>query len=216
MFSCEEPWDSIADVLNWATWLVFLAELVVMLAVVPDRRAWLRRHPLDLPLVVLTPPILPPGLQALRVLRVLRILRLLRVAPVARRLFSPDGLRYAAFLALLTLVGGAAASQAAERSEQSVSFADSLWWAMTTMTTVGYGDVLPKTDIGRLIAAAVMVIGIGFIAVLTGAVAERFLRPAVAEIEEDLETSEDELATEIGQVRARLDRLETLLARRKN
>lgn len=212
--SLGEPWDTIATVLNWTIWLVFLAELVVMLALVPDRRRYLRENPLDLPLVILTPPILPAGLQSLRVLRLLRLLRLLRVARIARRLFSFDGLRYAAFLALLTLVGGAAAFQAAERSEQGVSFADSLWWAMTTMTTVGYGDVLPKTDLGRVIASAVMVIGIGFIALLTGAVAERFLRPVVAEIEEDVEAGEDEIASEIAEVRTRLDRLETLLARR--
>lgn len=85
---------------------------------------------------------------------------------------------------------------------------------MTTMPTVGYGDVLPKTDLGRVIASAVMVIGIGFIALLTGAVAERFLRPVVAEIEEDVEAGEDEIASEIAEVRTRLDRLETLLARR--
>lgn len=213
--SLDQPWDTIAAVLNWTIWLVFLAELVVMLALVSDRRRWLRENPLDLPLVILTPPILPAGLQSLRVLRLLRLLRLLRVARIARRLFSLDGLRYAAFLALLTLVGGAAAFQAAERSEQAVSFADSLWWAMTTMTTVGYGDVLPKTDLGRLIASAVMVIGIGFIALLTGAVAERFLRPAVAEIEQDVEAGEDEIVAEIAGVRARLDRLEALLSRRQ-
>jgi len=213
--SLAEPWDTIAAVLNWTTWLVFLVELAVMLALVDDRRRYLREHPLDLLLVILTPPILPPGLQSLRALRLLRILRLLRVAPIARRLFSLDGLRYAAFLALLTLVGGAAAFQVAERGEQAVSFSDSLWWAITTMTTVGYGDVLPKTELGRVIAAAVMVIGIGFIALLTGAVAERFLRPAVAELEQEVDEGEEEIASEIAAVRARLDRLETLLARRQ-
>jgi voltage-gated potassium channel len=209
-----DPWDIIAVGLNWAIWLVFLIELVVMLALVPDRRRWLRENPLDLPLVILTPPILPPGLQSLRALRLLRLLRLLRVARIARRLFSLDGLRYASFLALLTLVGGAAAFQVAERTEQAVSFADSLWWAITTMTTVGYGDVLPKTELGRVIASAVMVVGIGFIALITGAVAERFLRPAVAEIDEELEADEVEIAFEIAEVRTRLDRLEALLSRR--
>jgi hypothetical protein len=42
-----EPWDTIALVLNWATWLAFLAEAVLMLAVVPDRSRWLRDHPLE-------------------------------------------------------------------------------------------------------------------------------------------------------------------------
>ena len=43
-----EPWDTITAVLNWAIWLAFLTELVVMLAVVPDRWHWLRKHPLEL------------------------------------------------------------------------------------------------------------------------------------------------------------------------
>src|SRR5262245_55211380 len=71
--------EVIAAVLNWVTWLAFAFELVVMLAVVPDRRTWLRRNPFDLIIVVLTPPVLPPGLQGLRVLRVLRLLPLLRL-----------------------------------------------------------------------------------------------------------------------------------------
>jgi len=60
-----------------------------------------------------------------------------------------------------------------------------------------------------------MVIGIGFIALLTGAVAERFLRPAVAELEQEVDEGEEEIASEIAAVRSRLDRLETLLARRQ-
>src|SRR3954449_825729 len=55
--------------LNWAIWLVFLAELVAMLWVVPDRWRWLRENPIDLAIVVLTPPVLPPGWQILRLLR---------------------------------------------------------------------------------------------------------------------------------------------------
>jgi hypothetical protein len=41
----NEPWQTIGVVLNWATWLVFLAEIVIMLAVVPNRWRWLRTHP---------------------------------------------------------------------------------------------------------------------------------------------------------------------------
>jgi voltage-gated potassium channel len=53
-----DPWRTIADVLNWTIWLTFLAEVVVMLAVVPKRRQWLRGHPLEVAIVVLTPPFL--------------------------------------------------------------------------------------------------------------------------------------------------------------
>src|SRR6187397_3121174 len=56
------PLEDVARILNWVTWLAFLVELVVMLAVVPDRRTWLRHHPLDAIIVLLTPPVLPAGL----------------------------------------------------------------------------------------------------------------------------------------------------------
>src|SRR5918995_803210 len=79
-----EPWDTLALVANWAIWLAFLTEAVVMLAVVPNRRAWLRRHPIEVIVVLLTPPFLPASLQSLRVLRLARLLRLvplLRLGP---------------------------------------------------------------------------------------------------------------------------------------
>jgi voltage-gated potassium channel len=97
-----ERWRALAGVLNWMIWIAFAVELVVMLAVVRDRWAWLRTHPLEVAVVVLTPPFLPASLQALRVFRLLRLLRLLRVAKLARRMFSLEGVRYAALLAALT------------------------------------------------------------------------------------------------------------------
>src|SRR4051794_33384280 len=96
--------ESTAEVLNWATWLAFAFELVVMLSVVPDRRRWLREHPLDVVIVLLTPPVLPASLQSLRVFRLLRLLRLLRLAQLSRRVFSLEGLKFAALLAVLTTV----------------------------------------------------------------------------------------------------------------
>ena len=90
---------------NWIIWLAFAVELVVMLAVVRDRWAWLRTHPPEVAVVLLTPPSLPSSLQSLRVLRLLRLLRLLRIAKLARRMFSLEGVRWAAVLAALTALG---------------------------------------------------------------------------------------------------------------
>jgi hypothetical protein len=60
------PSSTVAAVANWLIWLVFAAELVAMLAVVPSRKAWLRRHPLEVAVVVLTPPFAPASIQAAR------------------------------------------------------------------------------------------------------------------------------------------------------
>jgi voltage-gated potassium channel len=162
-----EPWDTVAHVLNWATWLVFLAEAVVMLSVVPNRGRWIREHPLDLAITVLTPPFLS-ALAPVRLLRLLRLLRLVRLAPLARCLLSMEGLRYAALLAVLTAVAGGAAFAALEKGQ---STGDGIYWAITTMTTVGYGDLSPDSTGGKVLAVIVMVVGIGFVAILTGAVA---------------------------------------------
>ena len=58
------PWKTIGGALNWAIWAAFLAELMAMLVVTRDRWQWVRSHPLDVAIVVFTPPFLPASLQA--------------------------------------------------------------------------------------------------------------------------------------------------------
>jgi voltage-gated potassium channel len=212
-----EPWDTVALILNWGTWLAFLAELTVMLAVVPDRRGWLREHPVEVVTVVLTPPFLPASLAAARALRLLRLVRLLRLAVVVRRLFTFEGVRYAALLAFVTVLAGGTAFASVEKEPTSW---DGIWWAVTTMTTVGYGDIYPETDLGRVIAMAVMVVGIGFGSLLIGTVAERFVAPGVREeaeeVEREVEATEADLLRELRDLGARLQRVEAALARRRS
>jgi voltage-gated potassium channel len=194
-----------------------LVEVVVMLAVVPDRKRWLRENPLEVAIVVLTPPFLPASLQALRVFRLLRLLRLAVVVRYARRLFTIDGLRYAALLALITALGGGAAFAAAE----DVDIFDGVWWAVTTMSTVGYGDLTPETTVGRLVAMFAMVVGIGFLSLLIGAVSERFVSASVEDevvavehgVEEDVDRARDDLLAEIRAIGDRLRDVEARLAR---
>ena len=210
-----EPWATLAAFGNWLVWLAFLAEAVVMLAIVPDRGRWLRTHPLEVAIVILTPPFLPASLQALRFFRLLRLLRLIAVVRYARRLFSLDGLRYGALLALVTVLAGGAAFAAAEGND--VSAWDGVWWAVTTMTTVGYGDLSPETDLGRGIAIVVMIVGIGFLSLLIGSVSERFMTSGMeedfAEVEAEVATVEAELLAEIRAIRENLGRVEARLER---
>jgi voltage-gated potassium channel len=207
-----DTWKVVASVVNWIIWLVFAAEVVAVLAVVPSKWRWVRENPLEVAIVVFTPPFLPASLQALRVFRLLRLARLFRLAPLARRLFSLEGLRYVALLALLTVLGGGAAFAAVEKGSSTW---DGVWWAISTMTTVGAGDVAPETDLGRISAIAMMLVGIGFVAILTGAVAQRFLSAQVEEVTEaayDVEALDAEVLEELREVRHRLDRLEARLS----
>jgi voltage-gated potassium channel len=187
-----------------------------MLRVVPDRRRWLREHPLDLAIVIFTPPFLPPALQATRVFRLLRLLRLVRAGSLARRVFSTEGVRDASVLALFAVVSGGAAFAAVEKDQQ-LSAWDGVWWAITTVTTVGYGDPPVETDAGRIIAICLMFTGIGFVAVLTAAAAERFVRSRRAEeqaraerlaIEERAQRQRRAIEERLDQIIARLDRLD--------
>lgn len=206
-----EPWETVGVILNWGTWLAFVAEFVVMMAVVPKRSVWLRRNPIDVIVVFLTPPFLPASLAAARLFRLLRLLRLLRVVPAMRRLLTVEGIKYAAVLAISTVVVGGAAFAALEKDPDgnALSTWDGIWWAATTVTTVGYGDLFPSTTEGRVLAVIIMAVGIGFVALLTAFVADRFIR---ADVVEEVEEREDLVLAKLEAMDQRLARLEQQVA----
>lgn len=202
----EEPightWHTVALVINWVTWTAFLVELVVMLSVVRDRRHWLLRHPIDVAVVLLSPPFLPAALQWARFLRVFRVLPLFR-AHALRRLLSLEGIRYASLVVGIIILAGGTSFAAIEG--RGLSAWDGVWFAVETVTTVGYGDIVPTTSAGRVVAMIIMFVGIGFVALLTGFVAERFInRPR----RDDAEAERGEILHELRQISERLDRLE--------
>lgn len=163
-------WQTVADVLNWVSWSIFVLEALVMLAVVRDRSRWLREHPLEVMIVVLTLPFVT-AFASLRLLRLLALVRLIRVGQISKRVFSMTGLRYAALLATITAFAGGAAFAALERGQGTW---EGIYWAITTMTTVG-SSIYPTTTGGEIVSVAVVLVGISFVALLTGAIAQRFL-----------------------------------------
>jgi len=84
-------------------------------------------------------------------------------------------MRYVALLSFAVVVGGGTLFAAVEPT-QNLSIWDGLWWATETVTTVAYGDIYPETAIGRIVGTVVMTTGVGFVALLTGSFAQRFLR----------------------------------------
>lgn len=176
--------EVLAQVLNWGTYLVFALELVLMLLFVPDRKKYLKHHPVELIVVFLTPPVLPASLQALRAIRLLRLLRLLKLAQLSGRAFSDKGLGYAALMTLLIAVAGGTVFRAFEKGHQHITEWDSVYWAVTTMTTLG-SEWEPTTVGSQITAIVVLLVGVSFIALLTGAIAHRFLGLAPTPSPED-------------------------------
>ena len=91
------------------------------------------------------------------------------------------------------------------------SIGSGLWWAIQTVTTVGYGDHVPTTVAGRLVAALVMLLGIGFVTVITAAITSTFV--AQARLEQKPAENEAPTAEQFRQFDKRLERIEAALTR---
>jgi voltage-gated potassium channel len=131
---------------------------------------------------VVTIPIFGQFLSSLRLVRLARLLRFLRAATILgravqaeRRLSSGDALRFMAVATVfLAVIAGAA--EATLNEGEFKTLWDGVWWAFVTVTTVGYGDLYPTTTSGRVIGIVLMLLGLAFLAVLTGTIASRFVR----------------------------------------
>jgi len=204
----------IAAGLNWIVWIAFCAEFLGKLALAPSRREFVRTSWFDLLIISLSPPFLVPnalqGVRAVRAVRILRMLRFVRAAAVAAiglkeasEVFRQRRFHYVALTAIVVVSLGAVGIFAVERGENKsiTTLGDAFWWAIVTTTTVGYGDVSPVTTEGRLIAIALMILGIGFIGVLTATITSFFLDPVKAT--QQTTQIEDRLA----RIEAKLDSL---------
>ena len=165
--------DSSLSAVDWFIWAVFAFEYVVRLVLTTQRWRYVRREWPNLLIVVL--PFLRP-LRVVRSARALRILRLSRLVAVtseigqeAKRFLVRHKLHHALLFTMVVVVGAAAVVVILEEGHGGTinSFGDALWWAITTVTTVGYGDMSPVTPAGRGVAAALMVAGIALFGLLT-------------------------------------------------
>jgi voltage-gated potassium channel len=128
-----------------------------------------------------------------RILRGMRSAKLLAELAVQRR--AESALLTAALLSLLLLVFAAITILQLETAPTSNirSAEDALWWSVTTITTVGYGDLYPVTSAGRLLAGLLMIAGVGLFGALSGLVAAWLLRPAETRQEADLDALQAEI-----------------------
>ncbi len=196
--------------LSAAIWVAFAVDYAARLYLAPHRWQFVRTHPLDLLVIAL--PMLRP-LRALRLLRLARVASLLGMTHrQARRSLHARVSAYVAGTVVVVIGVSAVAMVDAERRSEDAnitSLADGLWWAATTVTTVGYGDRYPTTGLGRLIAVALMVVGIALLGVVSAAVAAFFVSRLqdVQQAEERTEATLSDVLAELRDLRAELESL---------
>jgi voltage-gated potassium channel len=193
--------DDVSDAAQVVSLLIiaaFAVELVVKVAVARGRLAYLRTHWLDVVIVFV------PFLRPLRILRVLRVLPFIaRGAAGIRKILGEYNGVYVLFVGTLSVLMSAFLVLVFERGAGGTiqTFAGALWWAAQTITTVGYGDGVPITTGGRVVAVLLMVIGIALFGVLTAGVAAYF-------VHDPTQNTQDEQAAKM---LARFDALEQRL-----
>lgn len=162
--------------------IVFVIDFVRRLRVATDDRAYLVEGRGWLDLISIVP-----------MLRIARILRILRVSRIVRRMGGLEraltmffrnratgGLLLVLLIAILVLEFGSLLVLWAERPSPDANITtagDAVWYVIVTMSTVGYGDQYPVTELGRLFGVGVIVVGVGVFGTLTGFLANAFLAP---------------------------------------
>jgi voltage-gated potassium channel len=153
-------------VISWIVWGLFIVDYVVRLYLASNRWHWFVRHLLDFAIVAL------PLVRPLRLLRLLVLIEVLQSA--IGNAFRGRIVVYTVSGVLLLIYTSSLAVFDKERFLPGAtinSFGKALWWSITTVTTVGYGDVYPVTNTGRIIAVLLMIGGISLVGVVTAALA---------------------------------------------
>jgi voltage-gated potassium channel len=209
--------DQVFVIMDSILTVVFVVDLTRRLVVAQERRRYLIHGYgwIDL-------------LAAFPILRILRLVRSVKMISVMQRLGGPftafkaffsnkaaGGLLSVLLIALLVMEFGALAILAVERGAPGANIenaSDAIWYLLVTMSTVGYGDYYPVTDMGRLFGGLIIVVGVGVFGTLTGFLANTFLAPSPAvaaattpEIIVDDEIGDDSLDQEADPVEREAD-----------
>ncbi|HUA28959.1 MAG TPA: ion channel [Streptosporangiaceae bacterium] len=190
-------------------WVILLAEYLIRLVVSPDRRGYLRRRWVE-PVTVVVPPLQGwhvIGIEKMSLLLHeggLRISAVLKHHSLFRVLIAAAGTLFIGAWLVLLFEKNAAGSNIH-------SYANALWWAIVTVTTVGYGDRYPTTEGGRAVATVLMLVGIGLIGVLTATVASVFVKEHTDANREEYQKGHADLGQRLSVISERLADIERRL-----
>jgi voltage-gated potassium channel len=158
-----------SEAIDWAIWLFFLCETLLMLLLVRRRRRYLRGNWMNLVIIASGLPLLWPGMPMVGVLRGLRLMLFLgllpRLSSTAAALLSRNHFGYT-LLVMGSLIAAAGVLVAAVEPGIKTPL-EGVWWALVTASTVGYGDIVPTTTLGRAFASLVIILGLAMVALIT-------------------------------------------------
>lgn len=169
--SVSDSTNQILSIIQWVCWVAFAIDLLFGLVTSENKVLYLKRHPLEIASVLL------PFLRPLRLMRVISFggLALQKIAVGRQFAITVKVAITTVFVAYVAAVQITITERAVEGSNIK-NFADGFWWAITTVTTVGYGDRYPTTTEGRLLAVMLMFMGISLVGVITASVAAWFVK----------------------------------------
>lgn len=196
------------EALIWITWAAFGVDYAMNLLLAPRPVIWFLRNLPELLIVVL------PVLRPLRLLRLITLLQLMHRA--AGSALRGRIIAYVLSAASLLTYAGALAALDVEQNTPGANittFADALWWAVATITTVGYGDFYPVTQLGRFVAAGLMIGSIAVLGIVTAAVASWLVEHVAAETAAELGAAEAPVHKELARLTTRIEELTALIER---
>ena len=190
-------------------WVIVLVEYAVRLVITPDRLGYLKRRWVE-PATVVVPPLQGWHLVGMEKMSLLvyegelRVETILRHHSLFRVLIAAAGTLFlGAWLVLLF--------EEKAKGSNIHSYPDALWWAIVTVTTVGYGDRYPVSAGGRAVAVILMLVGIGLIGVLTATVASVFVKEHTDANKEEFKKGHDELGQQLSVISDRIADVERRL-----
>ena len=163
--------QTLLNIVQWVSWIAFATDLIYGLINAKNKKQYLKKHPLEVAAVLL------PFLRPLRLLRVISFgsLVIQKVAVGRQFAITIKVIITSLFVAYISAVQITIIERDIDGSNIK-NFGDGLWWAITTVTTVGYGDRFPTTTEGRFLAVGLMIMGISLMGVITASVASWFVK----------------------------------------
>lgn len=203
-------------------WFFFLFETTLLTSLVDDRKRYLRDNWLNLAIIITGIPFIlgfvTPHVQAFGSLRLILVIDLLiKVSGGVRKVLSRNQLGATLLVAALFTTGAGFLIDGIDPNIDSP--ADGIWWAWVTMTSVGYGDVVPVSTEGRVFAVILMLVGMGFSAMITAGILAFFIsenEERIVHLEEKELTKQTHIEARIEHIEQKLDEVLRLLERRSD